>query len=83
MLVNMGAAIITAALTALVESPLELYRHNSQAGHIQGNFLTAMLQVCLGEGGRLTARSGVGNVLAVVAPQMWLCIDRCGLWRTG
>ena len=50
MLVNMGAAIITAALTALVESPLELYRHNSQAGHIPGNFLTAMVQVRPGGG---------------------------------
>jgi hypothetical protein len=45
MFVNCSAAVITAALTALVESPLELFRHNSQAGQIQGNFLTEMWKV--------------------------------------
>lgn len=42
LLVNCVAAVITAAITALVESPLELFRHNSQAGQIQGNFLREM-----------------------------------------
>jgi hypothetical protein len=45
MFVNCSAAVITAALTALVESPLELFRHNSQAGQIQGNFLAEMWRV--------------------------------------
>jgi hypothetical protein len=45
LLVNCGAAVITAAITALVESPLELFRHNSQAGQIQGNFLREMWRV--------------------------------------
>lgn len=45
LLVNCAAAVITAAITALVESPLELFRHNSQAGQIQGNFLREMWRV--------------------------------------
>jgi hypothetical protein len=45
LVVNVVAAVITAAVTALVESPLELFRHNSQAGHVAGNFLPAMFKV--------------------------------------
>lgn len=45
LVVNCVAAVITAAITALVESPLELFRHNSQAGHIQGNFIREMWRV--------------------------------------
>lgn len=48
LLVNCVAAVITAAITALVESPLELFRHNSQAGQIQGNFLREMWRVSEG-----------------------------------
>lgn len=48
LLVNCVAAVITAAITALVESPLELFRHNSQAGQIQGNFLREMWRVSQG-----------------------------------
>jgi hypothetical protein len=47
LVVNCVAAVITAAITALVESPLELFRHNSQAGHIQGNFIKEMLRVSM------------------------------------
>jgi hypothetical protein len=47
LLVNCAAAVITAAITALVESPLELFRHNSQAGHIQGNFIREMCRVSI------------------------------------
>jgi hypothetical protein len=42
LMVNMWSAAITAAVTALVEAPLELFRHNSQAGQLQGNFVRAM-----------------------------------------
>lgn len=52
MFVNCSAAVITAALTALVESPLELFRHNSQAGQIQGNFLAEMWRVLRKSGPR-------------------------------
>lgn len=45
MAVNVAAAVITAALTAVFEAPLELFRHNSQAGQIQGNFVKEMWKV--------------------------------------
>lgn len=45
--VNIAAAVITAALTAVFEAPLELFRHNSQAGQIQGNFVKEMWKVTL------------------------------------
>lgn len=63
LLVNCVSAVITAALTALVESPLELFRHNSQAGHIQGNFLTEMWKVSRQPwgGSRGRGRGGTGR----------------------
>jgi hypothetical protein len=33
--VNLVASIFTALVTALVESPVELFRHNQQAGTVQ------------------------------------------------
>lgn len=41
--VNVLASIFTAIATALVESPVELFRHNQQAGTVQGNFMREML----------------------------------------
>lgn len=45
MAANVLSAILTAAITALVESPLELFRHNSQAGQCQPNFVAEMWRV--------------------------------------
>jgi hypothetical protein len=42
---NVLAAVLTAAATAVVEAPLELFRHNSQAGQFQGNFVREMWKV--------------------------------------
>lgn len=48
---NMLAASIGALATALVESPVELFRHQAQAGTVGGNFVQEMVktvrtQVC-------------------------------------
>ncbi len=45
------AAVVGAIATALVESPCDLYRHQAQAGMIQGNFLSEV---------RLAGEAGVG-----------------------
>lgn len=39
---NMLAASIGALATALVESPVELFRHQAQAGTVGGNFMQEM-----------------------------------------
>lgn len=39
---NMLAASIGALATALVESPVELFRHQAQAGNVGGNFVQEM-----------------------------------------
>ena len=39
---NMMAASIGAIATALVESPVELFRHQAQAGTVGGNFVQEM-----------------------------------------
>ena len=52
-----GAAAFAALATALVESPVELFRHNAQAGLVQSNFMAEMAAtvrsrcVCVGGGG--------------------------------
>lgn len=48
---NLMAAAVGALATALVESPVELFRHKAQAGVGSGNFLQEMVttvqkQVC-------------------------------------
>lgn len=50
--VNILSAVITAAITALVEAPLETFRHNSQAGTICGNFVLEMIRVARRSGPR-------------------------------
>lgn len=40
---NLLAASIGAIATALVESPVELFRHQAQAGAVNGNFVQAMV----------------------------------------
>ena len=47
---NVMAAILAAALTAVVESPVELFRHNQQAGLIKGDFMREMLSTVRREG---------------------------------
>ena len=44
---NVLAAVLAAAATAVVEAPLELFRHSSQAGQFQGNFVKEMWKVSL------------------------------------
>ncbi|KAG2491952.1 hypothetical protein HYH03_009684 [Edaphochlamys debaryana] len=45
-----GAAAFAALATALVESPVELFRHNAQAGLVQSNFLREMVTTVRREG---------------------------------
>jgi hypothetical protein len=40
---NLMAATVGALATALVESPVELFRHQAQAGVGNGNFLSEMI----------------------------------------
>jgi hypothetical protein len=40
---NLMAATVGALATALVESPVELFRHQAQAGTVNGNFLSEMV----------------------------------------
>ena len=47
---NITAAFLAAFLTAVVESPVELFRHNQQAGIIKGDFLREMLSTVRREG---------------------------------
>lgn len=42
---NVLAAFLTAALTAVVEAPLEMFRHNAQAGQLKGSFIKEMWRV--------------------------------------
>eukprot|EP00878_Enallax_costatus_P023417 GHUV01024908.1.p1 GENE.GHUV01024908.1~~GHUV01024908.1.p1 ORF type:complete len:329 (+),score=115.82 GHUV01024908.1:267-1253(+) len=80
MAVNVASAVITAALTAVFEAPLELFRHNSQAGQIQGNFVKEMWKVS-----RLTAQTAGDPVQCANASAEWpvpifsltQSIDRC------
>lgn len=45
-----AAAFFAAVATALVESPVELFRHNAQAGLVQPNFLREMVSTVRREG---------------------------------
>ncbi|KAG2442226.1 hypothetical protein HYH02_009710 [Chlamydomonas schloesseri] len=45
-----AAAAFAAVATALVESPVELFRHNAQAGLVQSNFMAEMVATVRREG---------------------------------
>ena len=47
---NIAAAVLAASVTAVVESPVELFRHNQQAGLIKGDFLREMVTVVRRDG---------------------------------
>lgn len=47
---NVVAAVMAAFITAVVESPVELFRHNQQAGTTKGNFLREMVTVVRRDG---------------------------------
>lgn len=49
-LVNMLAAALAALATAVVESPVELFRHNQQAGLVKGDFMREMASVVRRQG---------------------------------
>lgn len=42
---NVTAAALAAIITAVVEAPVELFRHNAQAGLVKANFLKEMVKV--------------------------------------
>lgn len=48
---NITAAALAAIITAVVEAPVELFRHNAQAGIVKANFMKEMV--------RVTKRSGL------------------------
>jgi hypothetical protein len=49
LLVNLCASVVTAVLTAVVESPIELFRHNQQAGLVPVSIMHAWLDMCTTE----------------------------------
>ncbi|GLC69728.1 hypothetical protein PLESTF_000873400 [Pleodorina starrii] len=49
-LATFAAAAVAAVATALVESPVELFRHNAQAGLVQPNFMREMVATVRKEG---------------------------------
>lgn len=49
-MVNILAAAFAALATAVVESPVELFRHNQQAGIVKGDFMREMASVVRRQG---------------------------------
>ena len=47
---NSAAAVLSAFITAVVESPVEPFRHNQQAGIIKGDFMREMVTSVQREG---------------------------------
>lgn len=49
---NIFAAVVAALCTAVVEAPIELFRHNAQAGLVKGSFIKEMFRVLKKNGPR-------------------------------
>ncbi len=64
----MVGATVGALTTALVEGPLELFRHQAQAGLISGNLIKEMATTVRTQVGKEGGKEGLGGGLAPPQP---------------